>query len=55
LSPKIPHGGGIFAEKAEARMWLADDPGHIMLALQSKFSFGVVTLKLTDYAVPEHP
>jgi len=25
-----------------------------MLALQSKFSFGVVTLKLKEYSVPEH-
>ena len=25
LRPKIPNGGGIFAEKADARMWLSDD------------------------------
>ncbi len=55
LSPRIPNGGGIFAEKAEARMWLSDDRERIMLALQSKFSFGVVTLKLKEYSVPGHP
>ncbi len=54
LSPRIPNGGGIFAEKAEARMWLSDDRDRVMLALQSKFSFGVVTLKLKEYSVPEH-
>jgi len=54
LSPKIPNGGGIFAERAEARMWLSDDSSRVMLALQSKFSFGVVTLKLKELTVPEH-
>src|SRR5260221_216094 len=44
VRPRIPNGGGIFAEKADARMWLSDDSLHIMLALQSKFSFGQVTL-----------
>ena len=53
--PMIPNGRGIFAEKADARMWLSDDPRHLMLALQSNFSFGQVTLKLKEYSVPEHP
>jgi hypothetical protein len=52
LRPKIPRGGGIFAEKADARMWLSDDSLHIMLALQSNFSFGQVTLKLKEYSDP---
>jgi hypothetical protein len=52
LSPKIPNGGGIFAEKAEARMWLSDDAARIMLGMQSKFSFGLVTLKLKEFSVP---
>ena len=50
VRPRIPHGGGIFAERADARMWLSDDDRRIMLALQSKFSFGQVTLKLKEYA-----
>ncbi len=57
VRPRIPNGGGIFAEKADARMWLADDSTRIMLALQSNFSFGQVTLKLKEYSDPrpEHP
>ena len=63
VRPRIPNGGGIFAEKADARMWLSDDSLRIMLALQSKFSFGQVTLKLKEIASakqnsasgPEHP
>jgi len=48
VRPRIPNGGGIFAEKADARMWLSDDSLRVMLALQSKFSFGQVTLKLKE-------
>jgi hypothetical protein len=55
VRPMIPHGRGIFAENADARMWLSDDPRHLMLALQSDFSFGQVTLKLKEFSVPEHP
>jgi hypothetical protein len=63
VRPRIPNGGGIFAEKADARMWLSDDSLHLMLALQSKFSFGQVTLKLKEIGAikvdsashPEHP
>jgi hypothetical protein len=50
VRPRIPHGGGIFAEKADARMWLSDDSPRVMLALQSNFSFGQVTLKLKEYS-----
>ena len=57
VRPRIPNGGGIFAEKADARMWLSDDSVHVMVALQSNFSFGQVTLKLKEYsdAPAEHP
>ena len=55
VRPMIPNGRGIFAEKADARMWLSDDDRRIMLALQSNFSFGQVTLKLKEYSAPEHP
>jgi hypothetical protein len=55
VRPAIPNGRGIFAEKADARMWLSDDPRRIMLALQSTFSFGQVTLKLKEFSVPEQP
>ena len=52
VRPRIPQGRGIFAEKSETRIWLSDDPQRIVLAIQSRFSFGQVTLKLKDYAVP---
>ena len=52
VRPKIPQGRGIFAEKSETHIWLSDDPQRIVLAIQSKFSFGQVTLKLKDYVVP---
>ncbi len=49
----IPNGRGIFAEKADARIWLSDDSTRTLLALQSTFSFGQVTLKLKEFSVPE--
>ena len=57
IRPIIPKGRGIFAEQAEAHIWLSDDPQHLILALQSNFSFGTVTLKLKEFSVPppEHP
>jgi len=54
VRPAIPNGRGIFAEKSDARMWLSDDSTRTLLALQSTFSFGQVTLKLKEYSVPEH-
>jgi len=55
IRPRIPNGGGIFAERADARMWLSDDDRHMMLALQSNFSFGQVTMKLKEYSHPPLP
>ena len=52
VRPKIPQGRGIFAEKSETRIWLSDDAQRLVLAIQSNFSFGQVTLKLKDYVVP---
>jgi len=53
VRPIIPKGRGIFAEQAEAHIWLSDDDRRLMLALQSTFSFGTVTLKLKEFSVPE--
>lgn len=53
VRPAIPNGRGIFAEKADARIWLSDDSTRTLLALQSTFSFGQVTLKLKEFSVPE--
>jgi len=55
VRPKIPQGRGIFAEKSETRIWISDDARRIVLAIQSNFSFGQVTLKLKELSVPEHP
>jgi hypothetical protein len=55
IRPIIPKGRGIFAEQAEAHLWLSDDDRRLMLALQSNFSFGTVTLKLKEFTAPEHP
>ncbi len=52
VRPKIPQARGIFAEKSETRIWLSDDVHRLVLAIQSNFSFGQVTLKLKDYVVP---
>ena len=52
VRPKIPPARGIFAEKSETLIWLSDDAQRLVLAIQSKFSFGQVTLKLKDYVVP---
>jgi hypothetical protein len=52
VRPRIPQGRGIFAEKSETRIWLSDDAQRLVLAIQSNFSFGQVTLKLKDYVVP---
>ena len=49
----IPRGRGIFAEKSDTRLWISDDPKRVVLALQSTFSFGTVTLKLKEYHTPE--
>jgi hypothetical protein len=52
VRPKIPQGRGIFSEKSETRIWLSDDERRLVLAIQSTFSFGQVTLKLKDFVVP---
>lgn len=52
VRPRIPQARGIFAEKSETRIWLSDDEQRIVLAIQSNFSFGQVTLKLKDLVVP---
>jgi hypothetical protein len=52
VRPKIPQARGIFGEKSETRIWLSDDAQRLVLAIQSNFSFGQVTLKLKEYKVP---
>jgi len=49
VRPRIPQARGIFGDKSETRIWLSDDETRVVLAIQSNFSFGTVTLKLKDY------
>ncbi|MDP3909556.1 MAG: DUF3108 domain-containing protein, partial [Gemmatimonadales bacterium] len=55
IRPKIPRARGLFGEKSETRIWLSDDERRIVLAIQSNFSFGQVTLKLKEFVIPEQP
>ena len=55
VRPKIPQGRGIFSERSETRIWMSDDARRLVLAIQSNFSFGQVTLKLKELSVPEQP
>ncbi len=46
LHPVVDEPGGLFARKANARLWLTDDGLRIPVQIQSKLSVGTVTLKL---------
>jgi len=39
---------GIFSEKGEARIWLADDVSRVMVKMQAKVAFGTLTMSLTS-------
>jgi len=39
----------LFAEGAEARVWMSDDPAHIILQLNVKVKVGSITMKLRSY------
>jgi len=45
----IIKGGGIFKESADARMWITDDDRRLIVQMKTKFAFGTVTLRLTDW------
>lgn len=47
----IIQGGGIFKESSDGRMWISDDPRRLIVQMKSKFGFGTVTLRLTDFTV----
>ncbi len=46
----IIKGGGIFKESSDARMWISDDDRRLIVQMRSKFAFGSVTLRLTEFA-----
>lgn len=43
---------GIFSDKGEAQVWLADDSTRIMVQMKSKLSFGSLNLYLKSYTPP---
>jgi hypothetical protein len=49
LNPVIGEGG-LFGERAEARLWLTDDVRRIPVQIRSRYSFGTITLKLERIA-----
>lgn len=51
----IIKGGGIFAEKAEGHVWIADDETRMVVQIKSKFAFGSVTLRLAEVVRPDAP
>lgn len=40
---------GIFSENGQAEVWLSDDPGHIVVQVKSRLSFGSISLYLKSY------
>jgi hypothetical protein len=50
LQPKI-RAKGIFAENANAEVWLADDDGRLMLQMRTHMPFGSVTFQLRSKEV----
>lgn len=47
LQPKIK-AKGIFAENANAEVWIADDDGRMMLQMKTHMQFGTVTFQLRN-------
>jgi hypothetical protein len=43
---------GMFAERANARVWLTDDARRIPVQIRSRFPFGTITLKLRKMVLP---
>jgi hypothetical protein len=45
LNPVIGESG-LFAAKAEARLWISEDEQRVPVQIRSRYSFGTITLKL---------
>lgn len=43
---------GMFAPRADARIWLTDDARRIPVQIRSKLGFGTVTLKIKSMTIP---
>jgi hypothetical protein len=46
---------GMFAPRADARIWLTDDARRIPVQIRSKLGFGTVTLKIKSMKLPGQP
>lgn len=51
LNPVIDDRG-MFADRAEARLWLTNDARRIPVQIRSKYPFGTVTLRLDRMSLP---
>jgi hypothetical protein len=52
LSPAVG-SDGLFAPRAEAKLWLTDDERRIPVQIKSKLPFGSVTLRLITMKLPD--
>ena len=52
LSPAVG-SDGLFAPRAEAKLWLTDDARRIPVQIKSKLPFGSVTLRLISMKLPD--
>jgi hypothetical protein len=52
LSPAVG-SDGLFAPRAEAKLWLTDDERRIPVQIKSKLPFGSVTLRLISMKLPD--
>lgn len=51
LNPVIDDRG-MFADRADARLWITDDARRIPVQIRSRYPFGTVTLRLEKMALP---
>jgi len=42
----------MFAEGGEARVWISDDPAHVIVQINTKLKVGSITMKLKSYDPP---
>ena len=52
LSPAVGNDG-LFAPRAEAKLWITDDARRIPVQIKSKLPFGSVTLRLISMKLPD--
>jgi hypothetical protein len=43
----------LFAEGGEARVWISDDPSHVIVQINTKLSVGSITMRLRSYERPQ--